>query len=256
MARIIGILSAKGGVGKTTTAINLGVALVDLGKDVVAVDANLSASNLGLHLGMLKTPQTLNDYVRGRVKSLSEILYTHPSGMKVIPSTISLDLLEDAQLDRFKKLLKTVEADFILVDSAPGLNVESLMALDACDEIIVVTTPEIPSLTNAYRTINVAHQKDIKVLGVVLNRVKKRESEVTVEDVEHTCKEEVIQQVPDDPAVQESMTLGIPVIRYDPLAPSSQSFAELAHKLVGMPYARRKRNFVEALLHWVRSMRL
>ncbi len=205
MARIIGILSAKGGVGKTTTTVNLGVALVDLGKEVIAIDANLSASNLGLHLGMLKTPQTLNDYIRKKVKKMREIVYTHSTGMKIIPSTISLDLLEDVHLERFKKGLKTLEADFILVDSAPGLNDESLMALDACDEIIVVTTPEIPSLTNAYRTINVAHQKDIKVLGVILNRVSKKESEVTVEDVEHTCKEEVIQIVPEDSMVQESM---------------------------------------------------
>ena len=256
MARIIGILSAKGGVGKTTTTVNLGVALVDLGKEVIVIDANLSASNLGLHLGMLKTPQTLNDYIRNKVKKMKEIVYTHSTGMKVIPSTISLDLLENVHLEKFKKGLKTLDADFILIDSAPGLNVESLMALDACDEIIVVTTPEIPSLTNAYRTINVAHQKDIKVLGVILNRVSKKESEVTVEDVEHTCKEEVIQIVPEDSMVQESMVLGLPVVRYDPLSNASQAFIELAHKLVGKPYVRKKRDFFDMLVKWLRSIKI
>lgn len=256
MARIIGILSAKGGVGKTTSTVNLGVALVDIGKDVVAVDANLSASNLGLHLGMLKTPQTLNDYIRKKVKEMPALLCTHQTGLKIIPSTISLDLLDNADLSRFKKGLKTLDADFILIDSAPGLNDESLMALEACDEIIVVTTPEIPSLTNAYRTINVAHQKDIKVLGVILNRVSRKESEVTVEDVEHTCKEEVIQIIPEDPMVQESMVLGLPVVRYDPLSPASQAFIELAHKLAGKHYVKKQRSVLQRLMHALRSFKI
>ncbi len=252
MARIIGILSAKGGVGKTTTTVNLGIALVDLGKNVIAVDANLSASNLGLHLGMLKTPHTLNDYMRKHVKKLSDVIYTHQSGLKVIPATISLDLLENVDLSRFRKALRTLDADFVLIDSAPGLNPESLMALDACDEIIVVTTPEIPSLTNAYRTINVANQKEIKVLGVVLNRVRRKESEVTIEDVEHTCKVEVIQTIPEDPIVQESTLLSVPVVRYDPLSPASQAFIELAHKLLGMPYVKKKRPLLARIIHMLR----
>src|SRR3989338_4734544 len=90
MTKFIAIASGKGGVGKTTTALNLGTALSNFGKDVVVVDANLSTPHISLHLGSPKLRVTLNDSLKGIV-NIKDTAYLHPSGVRIIPSSIALE---------------------------------------------------------------------------------------------------------------------------------------------------------------------
>ncbi|MFH0961922.1 MAG: AAA family ATPase, partial [archaeon] len=83
--RVIGIISGKGGVGKTTLVSNLGAVLAEeFKKDVVVLDCNFTTSHLGLYLGLYQTPITLNTVLQGKAE-LEDAIYTHRSGMKVIP---------------------------------------------------------------------------------------------------------------------------------------------------------------------------
>jgi len=93
MAKIITITSGKGGVGKTTTAINLGAALNSFGKDVVILDANLTTPNVGLHLGAPIVPVSLNHVLLGKA-DLEDAIYEHESGTKIIPSSLSVKELK------------------------------------------------------------------------------------------------------------------------------------------------------------------
>ena len=95
MGRIISVASGKGGAGKTTFVCNLSAALSKLGKSVVAVDANLTTPNLGVHLGVPLYPITLQDVLSGEAK-LKESIYSHKSGVKIIPADMTITRLSKA----------------------------------------------------------------------------------------------------------------------------------------------------------------
>ena len=100
MAKIIVINSGKGGVGKTTTAINLGAGLNSLSKNVVVVDANLNTPNVGIHLGAPIVPITLNHVLKGKA-DIEDAVYEHSSGTKIIPSSLSIKELTKFNTKRF-----------------------------------------------------------------------------------------------------------------------------------------------------------
>src|SRR3989344_5064130 len=94
MSKFILITSGKGGVGKTTAAVNLATAMHDFDEDVTLVDVNLTTPNVGLHLGAPVVPVTLNHVLSGRAE-LVDAIYEHSSGTKVIPSSLSIKELKN-----------------------------------------------------------------------------------------------------------------------------------------------------------------
>src|SRR3989338_316410 len=137
MAKLITITSGKGGVGKTTTAINLAAALNSFGKEVIVLDANLTTPNIGLHLGAPIVPISLNHVLLGKAK-ISDALYEHESGMKIIPSSLSVRELRRLNHGKLKEVGKRLRkmADYIIYDSAAGLGEEALAAMESSDELI------------------------------------------------------------------------------------------------------------------------
>src|SRR3972149_10622941 len=104
MTRIIGIISGKGGVGKTTTVSNLGTALVDMVKKVIILDANVTTPNLSLHLGIPFYPITLHDVIK-RKAPIEKAIYNHVSGLKIIPASLAASEVKDIDMDKFESLL-------------------------------------------------------------------------------------------------------------------------------------------------------
>ena len=90
MAKIYAIISGKGGVGKTTSAINIGTSLNELGEDVIILDGNLTTPNIGIHLGAPIVPISLNHVLNNQAK-LEDAIYEHESGTKIIPASLSLN---------------------------------------------------------------------------------------------------------------------------------------------------------------------
>ena len=153
MAKLITITSGKGGVGKTTTAINIGAALNSFGKDVIILDANLTTPNVGLHLGAPIVPVSLNHVLLGNAK-IADAIYEHESGTKIIPSSLSIRELRRIDHGKLKDVGKKLRkiADYVIFDSAAGLGEEAIAAMESCDELIIVTNPEIPAVTDALKT--------------------------------------------------------------------------------------------------------
>src|SRR3989344_2697570 len=146
MTKVITITSGKGGVGKTTTAINLAAALNAFGKEVIIVDANLTTPNVGLHFGAPIVPVNLNHVLLGKAK-IADAIYEHESGTKIIPSSLSVKELRNINHSKLKDIGKKLKrlADIIIYDSAAGLGEEAIAAMEAADELIIVTNPEIPA---------------------------------------------------------------------------------------------------------------
>lgn len=237
MTRLICVSSGKGGVGKTTTTANIGAALSQFGADTVVLDANLTNPNLGFHIGIPLYPKTLHDVLKGDAH-ITEAMYIHDSGLRVVPAGLSVEDLRDTSPDNLADvLLDTVgEPDFVLVDSAAGLGNESINAIEASDELLVVTNPNLPAVTDALKTVNVAEEAGTDVMGVVLNMVKDHDSELDRSEVESMIGYEVIAEVPHHEKVEEALSMKKPVVHHEPDHHVSESFKGAAADIAGIEY--------------------
>ncbi len=240
MARIIGILSGKGGVGKTTTVANVGTALASqYKKNVIIVDCNITTSHLSLYLGMYYSPVTLNQVLTGKAKIHEAIYDYHVPGLRVIPASLSLKDLRGVDVSRLSKVVKKItdEADIVLLDAAPGMGREAMSTMRASDEVLFISTPFVPSTMDIIKCHQVALEVGTKPLGIVLNMVGKEKYELSTEEVEQLAELSVIQEIPMDKNVLRSLALKTPVVSFDPNSPASRAFLELAGKIIGEKYA-------------------
>jgi septum site-determining protein MinD len=243
MSRTICVASVKGGVGKTTTVSNLASSLTKLGYNVLAVDANMTGSNLGLHLGISsRNIITLHDVLKNDM-DVKEAVYKHELGFHVVLGGIYLEDVADINYEKFGDKINTVKElyDFVLIDCSAGLNNETLAAVKNCDEVLIVTNSELPSVANAFKLVEYAEHNWIPITGVVVNKERNtRYKDITIQDVEEILGKRVIQVVPHDDKVIDSVSLKKPVTNMFPKSGGAEGFIELAHKIVGKEYKNKK----------------
>lgn len=234
MAKIITITSGKGGVGKTTTAINIGAALNAFGKDVIVVDANLTTPNVGLHLGAPIVPISLNHVLLGKAK-LIDAIYEHESGTKIIPSSLSIKELRRLDHSKLKDVGKKLRkmADYIIYDSAAGLGEEALASLEAGDELVIVTNPEIPAVTDALKTAKVIEQLGKSVKGIIVTRVRNTKLEMPIANIRDMLELPILGVIPEDKNMQEALVMKDAIIHTHPKSRASRAYRAIAAKLIG-----------------------
>jgi len=232
MALVASVSSSKGGSGKSTTSINLGVALSRLGKNVTVVDANLTTPYLSMFLGAPHVPVTLHHVLNGNAH-INEAIYQHASGTKIIPGSINTHKgFEKLNLDNIDSHLKHLKGDIIILDGAPGLSSEARAALKAADEVLVTATPELPSVAHSLKTIKSAVSYGKKISGVVLTRVG-HNLDLKINSVETILEQPVIGLVPEDDYVKRALVKREPVVHVYPKAPASIAYQKLASFLMG-----------------------
>jgi septum site-determining protein MinD len=237
MDKLIVITSGKGGVGKTTTAINLGAAINYFGKEVLIIDGNLTTPNIGLHLNSPEVPINLNHVLLNKAEPF-EAVYEHESGVKIIPSSLSIKELKKINPGRikdFKEDFKKISS-YIIVDSAAGLGEEATSAIDLADELIIVTNPELPAITDALKAIKLAEQMKKPVIGVIVTRVKKNNIELKPETVKEMLEIPILGMVPEDECVQRALNLKDAVIHTHPKSKASRAYKEIAARLLEIEY--------------------
>ena len=234
---VITVTSGKGGVGKTTTTINLGAALNALNKEVIIVDANLTTPNVGLHLGAPIVPVNLNHVMQGKAK-VSDAIYEHDSGTKVIPSSLSVKELRKINHDKLKDVAKKLRtmADFVLLDSAAGLGDEAVASIESADELIIVTNPEITAVTDALKAVKLANELGKKVRGVIVTRVSGNQHEMSISNVKEMLDLPVLGVVPEDKKILASLRHKDAVIHMYPYAKSAIAYKKIAAKIAGVNY--------------------
>jgi septum site-determining protein MinD len=241
MSKIIVITSGKGGVGKTTSAINLGAAINYFGEDVIVIDANLSTPNVGIHLGSPEVPVTLNQVISKKA-DLFEAIYEHDSGLKIIPSSLSIKELKKTKPERMKELKKEFRnlAEYIIIDSAAGLGNEALSVIDVADELIIVTNPEMPAIADALKTIKIAEQMKKPVMGTIVTRVRKDEIEMQPETVKEMLEVPILGMIPEDENIKRALSKKDVVVHTHPKSKSARAYKEIAAKIVGKEYDSNK----------------
>lgn len=248
MSRLITITSGKGGVGKTTTAINLAAALNSFGKDVILVDANLSTPNIGLHLGAPIVPVSLNHVLLGKAK-ITDSIYAHESGTKIIPSSLSINELKRVNSKKLndvgKKLRKM--ADIVIYDSAAGLGVEAMAAIEAADDLIIVTNPEMPAVTDALKTAKLIEQSGKKALGVIITRVSGSRTEMPIPNIAEMLELPVLGVIPEDKKFQAALVMKDALLHTHPKAKAAREYRKIAAKIAGNHAYKEKVGFFEGL---------
>ncbi len=237
MKQIIVITSGKGGVGKTTTAINLGAAMNHFGSEVLIIDGNLSTPNVGIHLGAPEVPVNLNHVLQKKAKAF-EAIYEHDSGLKIMPSSLSISELSKIKLDKLKDFREDFleNVDFVIVDGAAGLGEEARSVIEMADELIIVTNPEMPAITDALKTIKLAESLGKQVRGVIMTRVKKNKIEMQPDVVKEMLESEILGMVPEDISVSESLSVKDAVVHTHPKTKPARAYKEIAAKILGVDY--------------------
>lgn len=235
---IIGVVSLKGGVGKTSLVAALGHAISDFDKRVLLVDGNFSAPNLGLHLNVVNPEITLH-HVLSDVANTKDAIHKLDN-LDIIPSSIfhKMTINPFKLKDKLKNVKKRY--DVILIDSSPNLNDETLAVMLASDSILVVTTPDHPTLSATLKAVKLAKQRGTPIIGLVLNKVHNKNFEISLEDVEKTIEIPVMAVIPHDINVLRALSEFTPSTLYKPNSEGSVEYKKLAATIIGEKYKQRR----------------
>ncbi|HRL11267.1 MAG TPA: septum site-determining protein MinD [Aggregatilineales bacterium] len=248
--KVITVTSGKGGVGKTTTTANIGVALARLGKKVVVVDADIGLRNLDIIMGLEnRIVYDLVDIVEGRAK-LKQALIKHKQfpDLYLIPAAQTRDKTAVSPSDMValaNELRK--EFDFIVIDSPAGIERGFRNAVAPAEEVLIVTNPEVSAVRDADRIIGLIEAENKGPAKLILNRVKiemiKKGEMLSPDDVTDILAIKIIGIVPEDEHVVPSSNSGVPVTLNDH-SRAGQAFQNIARRLCGenVPFMNLEQN--------------
>jgi flagellar biosynthesis protein FlhG len=241
-ARTVAVCSGKGGVGKSNVAVNLAIRLATMAQRVVLVDADLGTANADVLCNV--TPAgTLAHVIAGRL-SLQQTMIEAPGGFQLIPGASGL--AQVAGLSEFERarLVQQVqnleaEADIILIDTAAGVGPNVLSFAAAADQLLVVTTPEPPAMTDAYAVIKtLSRRRDDLDVRVLVNMVRDGdEGRAVFARLDAVCRR-FLDLVPryaghvvSDPKVTQAVRRRKPFVLDSPNCPASLCIHQLAHRM-------------------------
>ncbi|MBA3778673.1 MAG: response regulator [Chloroflexi bacterium] len=240
--RVVTVFSPKGGVGRTTIAVNLAVAAAsELGKKVVLVDGSFQFGDVGVLLNLNPKNKSIADLIpemaAGEVESLDQVLISHSSGIQVLLAPPSPEMAELITTAYLRKLLERLRenADLVIVDSWPWFHEATISLLDVSDLILTVLTLEITNIKNIRLFLEVADQlgyADDKV-QLVLNRADSALG-IRVADVESSIGRKIDHTVVSDGrSVVYALNRGVPFFLSNRETQVSQDIMRLARRVTG-----------------------
>ncbi len=257
MTRLISCISAKGGVGKTTLVSNLAAALSDLGENTIAMDANLTTPNLGLHVGMHLAPKTIHHVLKGKA-NLRDAIYPHSYGFKIIPASLNLNDLKDVDPSRLPEISFSLlgRADYILLDCAAGIGKEALSGLAASDEVLVVTNPTTPAVTDALKVVRIAQNSNMNIIGTVVNRVTNSPHELKQRQISDVLGIPNVAVIPEDHNIPVSVHQKKLIFESAPTSPAAVEIKRLAAWMTGREFLtpidlKQNDNLLQRFVNWL-----
>ncbi|MGD9276070.1 MAG: AAA family ATPase [Candidatus Pacearchaeota archaeon] len=234
MCKVIGVVSLKGGVGKTSVVTSLGDAIARLGKKVLLIDGNFSAPNLGLHLNVVDPELTLHD-VLARKANIGDAIVNF-GNFDILPASLTdkSELNYFLLKDKIKNLKK--KYDDILIDSSPSLGDETLAVMLASDGLIVVTTPDVPTLSTTMKAVKLAKSRGTQIDGLVINKVYNKNFELKLDDIEDASSVPVMAVIPHNIHALRAVSEFTPLPTLKPKSKASEEYRRLAASLIGEKY--------------------
>jgi|TARA_B100001971_G_C18117072_1_gene497415 chromosome partitioning protein len=250
MARVISVVNQKGGVGKTTTAVNLAVYLAALGKFVLLVDLDPQANaTSGIGIAHQELDSGLYEVMSGNAEARSVIQAHDLDGLKVLPATNSLAgaSVELVNMDRREFRLFDVidpvrqDYDYIIIDCPPSLGLLTINGLVAADEILIPVQAEyfalegLGQLMNTIELIRENIREDIDVLGAVLTMYDSRQKlsdQVMLELYQYFPDKIFRSVIPRNVRLTEAPSYGKSILHYDPKSKGAKAYERLAKELL------------------------
>ena len=247
---IIAVVNQKGGVGKTTTVVNLATAMAACNRSVLIIDSD-PQGNASTGLGYKKenNDKDLYNVITKQVSINDSIIKTKIPNLSIIPTSVNLTVVEQEFVnlkdreEKLKQSLKKIKInfDYILIDCPPSLGLLTINALTAAKNLIVPLQVEfyaLEGLTQLIQTIELIKlnfNNSLDLQGIVLTMYDKRNkiSEMVAQDVKNHFKEKVYKTIiPRNVKISEAPSHGVPILMYDITCSGSQAYAALAAELI------------------------
>jgi len=228
---VLVVTSGKGGVGKTTTTLNLGVALRGSGYSVALVDGDLGMANLAPMLG-IEASATLHDVLAGEA-TVEDATLEEADEFGIVPGARNLEAFASIDPGELPGVLSTLveRYEYVVVDAGPGVHYESTLPIEAADEVVLVTTPASTSIEDTRKVAELAGMMNCTVRGAVINRAT---DGTEPEGIAAELGVDLLAVVPADSVVRESTDAGVPIERYAPESPAAAAYRRLADVLTGV----------------------
>jgi septum site-determining protein MinD len=229
------IAGSKGGVGKTTTSINLGACFADAGLATAVVEVDLPMANLVDFVDLdidVGEAVTLHDVLAGEA-AIGEAVYEIRDRLSVVPSGTDLEGYARSDVDRLEPAIERLRwhFDVIIMDTPAGMGDEVIRPIELADETVLISTPRVSSVRNVRNTKQVAERADTEVRGLILSKSGTGASP-GAERIADFIGLDLLGHVPEDDAVPHSQDQGAPVVEYAPNSGAAIAYGMIAEKLM------------------------
>jgi septum site-determining protein MinD len=233
--RVLAVAGAKGGVGKTTTSLNLAAALGADGRAVVVVEADLAMANAVDFLDVELSAATLHEVLAGGA-AVDDATYPAPGGFDLVPSGTSLEGFMEANVAGFPDVIEALRAqyDAVVIDTGAGISRETVVPTGTADATILVSTPRVASVRDADKTMSVADRAGAPVGGIVLTKSGTGRSP-PAERIATFLDADLLGHVPHDAAIPKAQDAGIPAVAYAPDSDAATAYRNIADELRQRP---------------------
>ena len=181
----------------------------------------------------------MHHVLAGRARA-KEAIYMHSSGLRILPGSISLQDMKRARPELMKKAIDSLKksADFLIVDSTAGFGKETLHAIESASEVIIVTNPELPSVTNALKAVKIAEGMGKAITGVIVTRVGGKH-EMPLNEIEEMLETRILGVVPEDSKIKEAAASKDILVCSHPRSKAAREYRKIAARLIGKEHKER-----------------